>query len=71
VALVRPIVHRTNTKDVARLVRELERCARASEVRELVAHAYSEMGIFDDPELGPMLRGLLAHGYVDRARGRQ
>jgi phosphotransferase system enzyme I (PtsI) len=71
VAVVRPIVHRTNTKEAGRLVRELEQCARASEVRELVAHAYSEMGIFDDSELGPMLRGLLARAYVDSSRGRK
>jgi phosphotransferase system enzyme I (PtsP) len=69
IALVRPVVHRTNGKEAAELVRELERCARASEVRERMTLAYSEMGIFDEPELGPMLRELLARPYVDSSRG--
>ncbi len=71
VALVRPIVHRTHTERATELARELERCARASEVRERITRAYTEMGILDDPEFGPMLRRLISRGYVDSVKGAQ
>jgi phosphotransferase system enzyme I (PtsP) len=71
IPLVRPVVHRTTSREASELVGELERCARASEVRERIALGYSEMGIFDEPEIGPMLRGLLARPFVDRPGGGQ
>jgi phosphotransferase system enzyme I (PtsP) len=71
IALVRPVVHRTSAREAVELVAELEQCARASEVRERIALAYTEMGIFDEPELGPMLRELLALPFVDTPRGAQ
>jgi phosphotransferase system enzyme I (PtsP) len=71
VALVRPIIHRTNAADAATLVDEVETCSRASEVRARLATAYAEMGLLDDREFGPMLERLLRRGLVDSDQGGQ
>ncbi|MFQ5697885.1 MAG: phosphoenolpyruvate--protein phosphotransferase [Myxococcota bacterium] len=65
VALVRPIVRRTDTSQARALALDLECCGRVSEVRASIEKAYTEMGIFDEPDLGPLMRRMLRPNRVD------
>ncbi len=66
VALVRQVVRALDTEKAKRLVRDIEDCARASEVREKLSRAFVKMGLVDDGDLGPVIRRLLAPRKVER-----
>lgn len=65
VALVRPIVRRTDASRARALAADLECCARAIEVRAGIEKAYTEMGIFEEPDLGPLMRRMLHSSRMD------
>jgi signal transduction protein with GAF and PtsI domain len=60
VALVRQVVRAVDMEKAERLARDVERCARASEVREILSRAFVKMGLTEDPDLGPVVRRFLA-----------
>jgi phosphoenolpyruvate-protein phosphotransferase len=60
VALVRQVVRALNAEKAERLARDVESCARASEVREILSRALVKMGLTEDRDLGPVVRRFLA-----------
>jgi phosphotransferase system enzyme I (PtsP) len=60
VALVRQVVRALDTEKAERLARDVESCARASEVREILSRALVKMGLTEDRDLGPVVRRFLA-----------
>jgi phosphotransferase system enzyme I (PtsP) len=60
VALVRQVVRALDAEKAERLARDVESCARASEVREILSRALVKMGLTEDRDLGPVVRRFLA-----------
>ena len=65
VALVRQVVRALDTETAKRIAYDVERCARASEVRERLSRAFVELGLADDRDMGPVVRRLLAPRSAD------
>jgi len=65
VALVRQVVRALDTETAKRIAYDVERCARASEVRERLSRAFVELGLADDRDMGPVVRRLLAPRAAD------
>jgi len=60
VALVRQVVRALDMEKAKHLARDVERSARASEVREKLSRAFAKMRLVEDRDLGPVVRRLLA-----------
>jgi phosphotransferase system enzyme I (PtsP) len=56
ITLVRQIVRSIDVAGAEALAREVGSCARGNEVRERLAQEYHELGLLEDPDIGPTLR---------------
>jgi phosphotransferase system enzyme I (PtsP) len=56
IPLVRQVLRRIDAGRAQTLAQELESCARGNDVRERLTQEYRDLGLLDDPDIGPYLR---------------
>jgi phosphotransferase system, enzyme I, PtsP len=68
VLVMRQVVRTIDASAMEACAREVARAARASDVRERLTRTYTELGMLEDPDIGPAMR-LLLSWRVDRRTG--